>query len=340
MKVSFIVPVFNETRLTKACLESLEATLPIIDYEIILVDDGSLPEIACELDQLTFKNLTVIHAPKNQGFAAANNLGVRHSNGEILFLINNDLVLQPGWFEPMRTAFDRFPDLGIIGNIQLNATTKEIDHAGCLIGWGSTISHKKTPNKIGAYSPFETITAACCAISKELFIRHGGFDESYQNGCEDTELCFRLRKSGYRVLVANRSTVQHHVSTTRGVEKSQRQDRNFRILQRRWSQKLQELSSQAWPKHYIRQVLSQPSLCSRPIAFEALSQWLFKTTSPKAQLISSCFQERNERHWLSTIENWNDDMIKNFERRKFSNWLKNKFEYEGLYINSDRAEGL
>ena len=76
MKVSFIVPVFNETKLTQACLDSLEKTLPAdLSYEIIVVDDGSDTQTANQLDGFQHRNLQIIHSPKNRGFAAANNLG-------------------------------------------------------------------------------------------------------------------------------------------------------------------------------------------------------------------------------------------------------------------------
>ena len=97
MQVSFVVPLFNCLPLTQAMVASLQRTIPAgLEHEIILVDDGSTDGTRAWLDGLSSPFRTVLNA-RNLGFAGANNRGAALARGEYLFLLNNDLVLTPGW---------------------------------------------------------------------------------------------------------------------------------------------------------------------------------------------------------------------------------------------------
>ncbi|MCX6955994.1 MAG: glycosyltransferase, partial [Verrucomicrobia bacterium] len=99
MQVSFIIPLFNNLALTRACVESLQATLPSgLAHEIILVDDGSSDGTRAWLATLAAPFRVVLNE-RNLGYAAANNRAAAVARGEFLALLNNDLVLLPSWFE-------------------------------------------------------------------------------------------------------------------------------------------------------------------------------------------------------------------------------------------------
>ena len=128
MKVSFIVPVFNNFDLTSECIHSLRNSLPKIEYEIIIVDDGSDETVSRKLKSQN-NRLKIIRHSKNFGYAKANNVGAKRATGTFLFLINNDLILEDGWFKPMLAAISK-RKVGIAGNVQLDAKSRKIDHAG------------------------------------------------------------------------------------------------------------------------------------------------------------------------------------------------------------------
>ncbi len=236
MQVSFIVPLYNQLALTRACLDSLRATLPAdLAHEIILVDDGSTDDTREFLRELAPPHVVLLN-DRNRGYAASNNRAARVAQGEFLALLNNDLVLTPGWLEPMLAAFRRVPRAGVVGNIQLNASTGAVDHAGVVFRDGGYPVHlRDDPAEfaVDGLAQFPAVTAACCLVRREWFLRTGGFDEGYRNGFEDTDLCLRAREDGFVNLVATDSVVRHHVSASEG--RGTHEFRNARRFLARWA---------------------------------------------------------------------------------------------------------
>ena len=232
MQVSFILPLYNQLALTRACLASLRATVPAnVDHEIILVDDASTDETRDFLRELAPPHV-VLRNDRNRGYAAANNRAAHVAQGEFLALLNNDLILEPRWLEPLLAAFTLHPRAGIVGNIQLNAATGAIDHAGVVFrDGGYPVHHRDLP--AGELAEFPAVTAACCLVRREWFLRAGGFDEGYHNGFEDTDLCLRAREDGLVNLVATASVVRHHVSSSEG--RRSHEFRNARRFLARWA---------------------------------------------------------------------------------------------------------
>ena len=236
MQVSFLIPVFNQLELTQACLASLRATLPSgLTHEIIVVDDASTDNSRDFLRELPPPYVVLLNE-RNLGYAASNNRAARVAQGEFLVLLNNDLVLEPGWLEPMLEAFARFSRTGIVGNIQLAVDTGEVDHAGVVFRDGGYPVHHREPVLVaqarGPYAEFPAVTAACCTVRREWFVRAGGFDESYRNGFEDNDLCLRAREDGFTNFVATGSVVRHHIS--RSVGRAAYEYRNADRFLARW----------------------------------------------------------------------------------------------------------
>ncbi|MDQ8202514.1 glycosyltransferase [Pelagicoccus sp. SDUM812003] len=346
MKLSFIIPVYNHLDLTQECLRTLRETVGQQDYEIALVNDGCDEATTQGLRDLRDDRTTVLENAGNQGFAHSNNVGAMHASGELLFLVNNDLVFQAGWLEPMLEAFSRHKKVGMVGNVQRSVATGEIDHAGTFVSPKGTISHRREENRgffrVPAYSRSPIVTGACCAIPRDLYLRLGGFDEAFVNGGEDVDLCLRLAKLGYKVLVANRSVVLHHVSATRR-DPNANDEWNSRLLQKRWSDQLASLAASSWPDRYLAEArqVPHPRALDAKLLRDALSRFLMlkKGPAPAGLYNAYCEQERNERHWKSILDGWNDEQIKNEERNTHATPLKDRYEFSGLYTDSTSVAG-
>ena len=231
MKVSFIIPLFNGLPLTQAMLDSLRATVPAgLVHEIILVDDGSSDGTREWLKTPAAPGRVLLNE-RNLGFAASCNRGAAVAAGEFLFFLNNDLVMLPGWLEPMLAAFGRFPRAGLVGNVQRNFATGAVDHAGVFF------DHKGKPTHLtrrgwAAWRETVAVTGACFGIRRATWQKLGGFDEAYVNGGEDVDLALRAIEGGFTNHVALRSVVRHHVSASAG--RKLRDEHNTARLHHRW----------------------------------------------------------------------------------------------------------
>jgi len=251
---SVVTALYNRLDLTRQYLNSLEDTLKheARPYEVILVDDGSSDGTRDYLKTLK-KPYHVEFNEVNLGYAASNNLGASLARYETLVFLNNDLVLQSGWLDPMLDGLEKLDHAGVIGNIQLNAKTRLIDHAGVFFDSGGLPAHARKGRKriiAAPYVEWNAVTAACMVIRKSLFREAGGFDEVYRNGTEDIDLCVRLKSRGYRHYVANRSVILHHVSSSPG--RTDFDTMNMEIFRKRWSHLTMVWGRREWAHEYLK----------------------------------------------------------------------------------------
>jgi GT2 family glycosyltransferase len=238
--ISFIISVRDRLDDTRNCLESFQRTVDLAGHEVLIVDDASRNDTAAFLASLPAP-FRLIRNEIKRSYAANNNTAARTASHEILCLLNNDTVLTPRWLEPMVHAFQRFPDAGIIGNVQRNPRTGRYDHMGFVFaddgtpmhfGWGFRF------RPFRGYARWRAVTAACCLVRRKVFLEAGGFDEQYINGGEDVDLCLRLGQQGYQHYVANHSVIDHYVSSSEGRHEFTPQ--NTQRLLQQWKSHLQE----------------------------------------------------------------------------------------------------
>lgn len=249
--LSIVVPVHNCRDLTRACFDSLGRTVRV-EHEVIVVDDASGDETRGYLESLG-SPYRVIRQEMNRGFAASVNRGGREArSGRILFL-NNDTVLTPGWLEPMLELLDSDDSVGAVGNVQVNPRTGLVDHAGVFFDLDGMPTHahknRRHPPR-GTCTERRAVSAACFLMRTELFGRFSGFDEDYRNGMEDIDLCVRLGLAGYRILVANRSVILHHVSQSPG--RHDHNETNSRLFAVRRAPAAAAWGRREWPREYLR----------------------------------------------------------------------------------------
>lgn len=308
IKVSFIIPLYNGLELTKACLDSLQKTLPTdLTHEIIFVDDGSTDGTREWLETLPSPCRAVINE-ENLRYAGSNNRGAEEATGEYLALLNNDLELLPGWLEPMLGALEEDQSLALIGNVQRRVDDNEIDHAGIRFRADAKLEHIRELPSAGSirrrpirYVP--AVTAACCLVRRKIFIETGGgFRKEFQNGGEDVDLCLALAERGQRVAIALNSVVRHHVSASRGKARPH-DEANSRRLFGRWRGDIINLCAADWARETIKRWRKDSSSVSRNVLWQAIGyRWGILKNVPRAAWVevgSAIFYE--EIHWRKTL---------------------------------------
>jgi GT2 family glycosyltransferase len=275
MSVSFVIPLYNCLSLTQAMLASLQASVPDgLDHEIILVDDGSTDGTRAWL-AAPGPRCRVLLNERNLGYAGANNRGVAAATGDLVVLLNNDLVLPPRWLEPMLAVHQRLgARAGLTGNVQLDARTGHLDHAGIFINLKGKPEHERRPAQgwstlLHGWHEADAVTGACVLLGRAVWERLGGFDEGFVNGGEDVDLCFRARRAGLTVAVADRSEIRHHVSSSPG--RARRNEENTRRLTRRWRPELVDRAARHWCRHYFESSPLDPGAHGHGFEFQV---WL------------------------------------------------------------------
>ena len=285
--VSFIVPLFNHVEQTKVMYFSLIDTLPHdLDYEIIFADDLSTDGTRAWLSSLNSPNIKFILNAENQGYAKTNNLAIAHATGSYIGLLNNDLVLTAGWFEPMLIALEnRLLNAGIVGNLQYRVVDKVLDHAGVVLTPRGQFDHVRVePVEQAEPLSVYAATGACMLMRKIDFDEVGGFDEIFINGTEDIDLCMKIKAAGRKIYVVPNSRILHHVSLSRDRTTLQN-ERNSVHLFSKWRKEIKLQLTRNWLKllgegatHYSPHIdgeltpsaISQPHVTAIAIADSAL----------------------------------------------------------------------
>lgn len=220
MRVSAIVVNYRRAEMTCSCLSALREALERIEggTEVVVVDNGSGDGSAAAI-RARFPDVTLVELPRNLGFPSGASEGIRHSRGEWVALINNDVIVEPGAMAAMLAAGESAPDVGSVaaqmrfagdGGV-LNSAGIGVDRLG--------IAHDRLlgqPVSASETAPVE-VFGACGggALHRRTMLDEiGGMDETYFFALDDADLAWRAQMAGWRCLYAPDAVVHHHHGAT------------------------------------------------------------------------------------------------------------------------------
>ena len=215
-RVSVVVVSYNTRDKLRRCLECIEE-----EHEVIVVDnasdDGSADMVAAD-----FPHVRLIRNKLNRGFGAANNQGIDAHTRELVLFLNSDAYAEPGAIERLSREFVS-PDIVGAGGQLLNPDgSRQPSSANRLTLWAvfceQTLLEKVFPTLFNTYwnshrignetAPVEQVMGACLMIRPRE-----RFDERFFLYCEDTELCYRLRRHG-RILYVPAARFVHDLGSS------------------------------------------------------------------------------------------------------------------------------
>ncbi len=216
MKTWVVIPTLDGRERLLETLASLEGQTAPVD--VVVVDNASSDGTAAAV-AAAHPHVRVVQNERNLGFGAAINRAALELEGDLLVLVNNDVVCEPDFVERITSPFAD-PGVGMVAGVLLQATEPElVDSAGI-----------ELDTTLGSWDylwnrPVDTLTAAgdpvgpcggAAAYRLEAFQAVGGFDETLFAYWEDVELALRLRAAGWRCALAADARALHAHGQTLG----------------------------------------------------------------------------------------------------------------------------
>jgi glycosyltransferase involved in cell wall biosynthesis len=198
--LSVIIPVYNGGAALGQCLDALLAS-PLRAYEIIVVDDDSTDSSG---DLARRYGIEVLRLDTKLGPAAARNRGVIRARADLLLFIDADVVVRRDTLAGVVAFFRDRPDCAAVFGSYDDAPA-ERNFVSQYKNLLHHFVHQQSSTEAG------TFWAGCGAIRRQAFEAVGGFDElKYQRpSIEDIELGYRLRRSGFRIILDKELQVKH-----------------------------------------------------------------------------------------------------------------------------------
>ncbi len=213
-KVSVIILNYNGRELISRCLDSIKAKTKCLNYEILVIDNGSV-DGSIDLLKRKYTWVKLIPLEKNLGFAKANNIGMEKSNGQYIFLLNNDTeIITENWLHCLLEIAESDSRIGIVGCKLIYPDGRLQCLGGGRFSWkGWSIAHYVTHENEEA----QYITGAALLIKRSVIRTIGCLDEDFSPlTFEDADWCMRAKKAGFKIVYDHRVVVIHsHGATIR-----------------------------------------------------------------------------------------------------------------------------
>jgi GT2 family glycosyltransferase len=247
--VSIIVPTRDRAALLQQCVRSVLDRTDYPAIELLIVDNESREDgtLATLRELSRDPRVRILLQPGPFNFAALNNAAVAEARGEVVVLLNNDVMaIGAGWLREMVSHAVR-PEIGAVG-AKLLYGDGTIQHGGIVLGAGLSAAHlwrredRLDPGYDGMLAVSRSllaVTAACLAMRRAVYLEVGGLDAEHLGvAFNDVDLCLRLGDFGYRIVWTPFAELFHLESQSRGYtdtpEKHAREAREIGHVWRDW----------------------------------------------------------------------------------------------------------
>ena len=257
-KVSIIIPFRDKSELLSKCIESIFERTVYSNYDIVIVDNGSIEQKTLALlDELRKDDrIKVLTDAGPFNFSALNNRAVAATDAEFICFLNSDTrIITVGWLsELVSRACQSW--VGCVGP-RLLYEDGTIQHAGIILGLKGAANHAFAHeprnasgdlDRLRVACNYSAITAACLVVRRALFLKVGGFDETELSIVfNDVDLCLKLKSLGLYNVYTPFAELHHYESSFRGADDSSPERQNRLIQQER-----------AFVRRYDGQLLQDP----------------------------------------------------------------------------------
>lgn len=209
---------YNGRNYLETYLPGVKSSLP--SYARVIVADNLSTDDSVAWLKANHSDVELIELPENYGFANGYNMAMQQVKAEIYVLLNSDVRVTPGWIDQVVPLF-KAENIGAVQpKILSEADPERFEYAGAAGGYLDYLGYPFCRGRIfhhterdeGQYDGQQEIfwaTGAAFFCRAELFHALGGFEPEYFAHAEEIDLCWRMKRAGYRILAEPRAVVYH-----------------------------------------------------------------------------------------------------------------------------------
>jgi riboflavin kinase/FMN adenylyltransferase len=217
---------------------------PLFDHtgpeaKIIVADNCSTDDSTSFLRN-NFPEVEIIELERNFGFAEGYNRAIEQIEEPYTLLLNSDVEVSPGWLSPLVELLESDKSIAAVQPRIRSYIDKHLfEYAGAAGGWIDHLGYpfcrgrifgevEEDRNQYNQPAEIFWASGAAMLIRTDLFRNMGGFDGSYFAHLEEIDLCWRLKRAGYKLMVQPESLVYHVGGGTLGYLNARKTYLNFR----------------------------------------------------------------------------------------------------------------
>lgn len=262
---SVVIPNWNGALHLPTCLSSLRLQRSR-SMEVIVVDNAST-DGSLKLLTRDYPEVRRLALESNHGFTGACNAAIRVAQGAIVVLLNNDTEAAPDWLAEIQTAFQRYPDAGMVASKIMLFDRRDTFHtAGDLFCTDGVPANRGVWTQDAGQYKEGYVFSACggaAAYRRGMLQQVGLLDESFFFSFEDIDLAWRAQLQGWRAVYAPRAVVYHRLSATGGGQTASFHDGRNAIYVL-----VKDVPTSVWQRHW-RGILGR----QLRLAWQALRSW-------------------------------------------------------------------
>ena len=164
MKISVVIPVYNEEKHITQCIDALIHNTRRPD-EILLADGGSSDRTLMLASK--FSEVTILDNPRKTA-AAGRNVGIRHAKGDIIAFTDGDCIVEKNWLEEIEKAFIKYELDGLGGKVTTAPFENKYEKYWGTLAWKVIMSFGDDAYQVKEKKLNDAFVTANCAYSRKL----------------------------------------------------------------------------------------------------------------------------------------------------------------------------
>jgi GT2 family glycosyltransferase len=216
IKVTIVVQAYNQIEKLRYSLECLSKYTPEDLYELILVDNGSEPEVMEFYKSIEHPRVKIIRITKNISSAFPQSYFIPHINGEYTVWVFADTYVTKNWLENLLACMESDKKIGIAAPMaSYSSNLQDIS----VVNGKSKEEIQEFAANFNISDPKKwhqdlRVISLVPIIRSEIWYTVGLFDTAYYHDLGEDDLCIRIRRAGYKIYVCRDTFIYHdHVKT-------------------------------------------------------------------------------------------------------------------------------